>query len=278
MRKAILLVLGAIVSVQFGSAIAKSLFPLAGPLALVWLRVTAAGLIMLAVVRPRPRRRTRADWATLAWYSVSLITMNVTFYQAISHIPVGLTVTLEFLGPLGVAVYRSRGARDLIWVGLAGAGVAVLGWSPGSLNWPGVILALVAGACWASYILAAPHVGRHWPGAEPVAWANLLGGVALVVPVLTLASTGLTNPWFWVGGLGLGLLSSVIPYGLELSALRTLDQRIFSIMMSIEPAMAACTALLILGERLTATEVLAMACIIAASAGITWTASHPKRP
>ena len=266
--------LGSIVSVQFGSAFAKYLFPIAGPLAMVWLRVTMAGLLLLLVVRPRLKGHTRKDWLLLLGYSVALVTMNATFYQAIARIPVGLAVTIEFLGPLGVALYRSRGIRDSAWVGLAGAGVALLGWSPGSLTWAGVGFALLAAMCWAAYILVTPHVGHRWPGAQPVVCANILGAVVLLVPVLSLYGNVLGDPWVWVGGIGVGLLSSVIPYALELAALRTLDQRIFSIMMSLEPAMAALTALIILGERLTPTDMAAMACVIAASVGITWTAGR----
>jgi len=269
--------LGSIVSVQFGSAFAKYLFPLAGPVAMVWLRVATAGVLLAFIVRPTLRGHTRADWLTLLGYSIALVTMNATFYQAIARIPVGLAVTIEFLGPLGVALYKSRGIRDLVWVALAGAGVALLGWSPGSLTWAGVGFSLSAAVCWASYILIAPHVGHRWPGAQPVAYANILGGIVLLIPVLSVYGHVLANPWVWVGGLGVGLLSSVIPYALELNALRTLDQRIFSIMMSLEPAMAALTALIILGERLTPTDTVAMGCVIAASAGITWTAGRTAR-
>jgi len=269
--------LGSIVCVQFGSAFAKYLFPVAGPLAMVWLRVATAGVLLVFIVRPRLRGHTREDWLVLLGYSVALVTMNATFYQAMARIPVGLAVTIEFLGPLGVAIYRSRGIRDLLWVGLAGAGVALLGWSPGSLTWAGVGLALLAAACWAAYIMVTPHVGRRWPGAQPVACANILGAVVLLVPVLSLYAEVLASPWVWVGGLGVGLLSSVIPYALELAALRTLDQRIFSIMMSLEPAMAALSALIILNERLTPTDMVAMACVIAASVGITWTAGRNRK-
>ncbi|MDR0489394.1 MAG: EamA family transporter [Propionibacteriaceae bacterium] len=274
MRKAILMTLGAIIVVQLGSAFAKDLFDVAGPLTMAWLRVTMAGLILIPFVRPRLRGRTRRDWLVLGGYALALIGMNVTFYQAIARIPIGLAVTIEFLGPLGVAVAKSRGVRDLLWVGLAAAGVVLLGWSPGSLTVTGVIFALIAGACWAAYILITPHVGVRWSEAEPVLLATAFGALVLVVPVLTLYADRLMNPWVWIIGLLVGLLSSVIPYILELTALKTLDQRIFSILMSIEPAMAALSALVILGERLSATDVLAMTCVIAASIGITWTAAR----
>ncbi len=272
----LLMVLGSIVSVQLGSAVAKNLFPAVGALAMVWLRVAMAGLLMLVVVRPHPRGHSRRDWLALAWYVVSLIGMNVTFYQAIARIPLGLGVTIEFLGPLTVAIIRSRSLRDLVWIGLAGAGVVLLGWSPGSHDWVGIDFGLLAAICWGSYILATPHVGQRWPGVEPIIWANLTGAVVLAVPVLTLDAARLGHPWIWLGGLGVGLLSSVLPYALELNALRSLDQRIFSIMMSLEPAVAALFALILLGEALNGVELVAMACVIAASAGITWSAGRER--
>jgi len=276
MRKAIAMIAGSIVSVQLGSSIAKSLFPDAGPIGMVWLRVTAAALILTVVARPRLRGHTQRDWFVLGQYAVALIAMNVTFYQAIARIPVGLAVTIEFLGPLAVAIVKSRGAKDLIWVGLAAAGVVLLGGSPGSLTWAGVGFALAAAACWGAYILIAPHVGARWSGAQPVALANIAGSVVLIAPALILHGAVFTRPWVWIAGLALGLLSSVLPYGLELAALRTLDQRVFSIMMSVEPAVAALWALIILGEKLSPTDLVAMGCVIAASVGITWTTSRQR--
>ena len=269
---------GAIVSVQLGSGIAKYLFPVAGPLAMAWLRVTTAAVIMTVVARPRLGGHSRRDWLVLLGYAAALVTMNVSFYQAISHIPIGLAVTIEFLGPLSVAIAKSRGVRDLVWVGLSAVGVAVLGGVPGSLNWTGVGFALIAAACWAGYILLVPLVGTRWGNAQPVAWANIFGCLTLIVPVLITHGAVFTQPGIWAAGLGLGLLGSVFPYALELAALRTLDQRVFSILMSLEPAMGALSALLILGERLSWTDLIAMGCIMAASVGITWTTGRSKPP
>ena len=276
MRKAVLMTLGAIVSVQIGSGFAKGAFPVAGALTMAWLRLTMGTLLLLIIVRPRLRGHTRQDWLILLGYAATLVTMNITFYQAVERIPIGLAVTIEFLGPLAVAVAKSRGVRDLLWVVLAGAGVSLLGVSPGSLTWAGVGFALAAAACWAGYILFSPPVGRRWSGAQPVVLANMAGSLTLLIPVLTWHAEVLTQPWIWLVGLGVGLLSSALPYVLELSALRTLDQRIFSILMSIEPAMGTLAALIILGERLTPTDLVAMACVIAASVGVTWTAGRTR--
>ena len=268
--------LGAIVSVQFGSAIAKGVFPMAGALTMAWLRLTMGALLLAVIVRPRLRGHSREDWLVLLGYTAALVTMNITFYQAMERIPIGLAVTIEFLGPLAVAVAKSRGVRDLLWVVLAAAGVSMLGVSPGSLNWAGVGFALTAATCWAGYILFSPPVGRRWPGAQPVALANIAGSLALLVPVLSRHVEVLAHPWIWLAGLGVGLLSSALPFVLELNALRTIDQRVFSILMSIEPAMGAMAALVILGERLSLTDLAAMACVIAASVGVTWTAGRDR--
>jgi inner membrane transporter RhtA len=268
-RKAIGLVLASIASVQLGSVFAKSLFDAAGPLTMAWLRQITAGLVLLVVVRPRRTGRSRIDWLSLLGYTTAMVGMNIAFYQGMARIPVGMTVTIEFLGPLVVAVITGRGARNLIWALLAAAGVALLGWSPGALNWAGVGFSLLAAAGWAGYILIGPVVGRCWQGAEPVALANLAGAIVLLVPVLTDRGGVWSQPWLWLAGLAVGLLSSVIPYSLELQALRHLEKNIFSILMALEPAAATLAALLILSERLRTVDLLAMACVVAASIGVT---------
>jgi len=277
-KRALAMVIGSIVSVQIGAAFAKSAFAITSPLTMSWLRITCAGLILLTFARPDFRHKSTAAWRALAAYSLALVAMNVTIYQAMARIPLGLAVTLEFLGPLAVGLFTRRGWRDLIWVGLAGLGVALLGGSPGSLTWAGVGFALVAGAAWGVYILVTPSVGRHWPGATPVTVANLTGAAVLALPVLLLNRTGLGNWRLWGLAAAVGLLSSVIPYILELRALRHLERRVFSVLMSLEPAVAALTALIILGEQLTWLEWLAIGCVIAASVGITWSARGATKP
>ncbi|MDR1213181.1 MAG: EamA family transporter [Propionibacteriaceae bacterium] len=276
-RVAIGLVLGGIATVQLGAVFAKSLFEAAGPLTMAWLRLTTAGLVLLLIARPRLRGHSRRDWLVLLGYSVSLAGMNVTFYQSMARIPVGMAVTIEFLGPLAVALATGRRFRELAWALVAALGVALLGWSPGSLTWAGVGFALLAGAGWACYILIGPATGRRWPGVDAVAWANLAGSAVLLTPVLISHGEVLSRPGIWLAGLGVGLLNSVIPYSLEIQALRSLEKHIFSILMSLEPAMAALAAWLVLQERLSGSDLAAMVCVVAASAGVTWSARRDRR-
>ena len=189
------MILGSTISVQVGSAFAKELFPTTGPLAMVWLRLTMGALILVIAVRPKLKGHTRSDWLVLLGYAAVLVTMNATFYQAVARIPLGLAVTIEFLGPLTVAIVRSRGLRDLLWVGLAALGVVILGGSPTYLTWAGVGFALAAAACWAVYILLAQSAGRRWKGAEPVAVGNVVGAVVLATPALVLHWQVFTHWW-----------------------------------------------------------------------------------
>jgi len=203
--------------------------------------------------------------------------MNVTFYLAIERIPIGMAVTLEFLGPLGVSVALSRRARDLLWVGLAAVGVALLGFSPGDLDPVGVFWALAAACLWAGYILLAGPTGRRWSGVSGVAVAFWVGLAGLTPVVWALDLFPAAVPAVWGLGLMIGLLSSAIPYGLEMMALRRIEPRIFGILMSLEPAAAALFALALLGETLRPIEILAMACVVVASIGVV-RSSRPARP
>jgi len=266
---AVWLVLGSITTVQVGAAIAKHLFGLATPTGIVWLRLATAAVILLLWSRPRLRGRTRNDWLLVTGYAVALAGMNWSIYQAFSRIPVGLAVTLEFLGPLTVALVTSRGVREIVWALLATAGVALLGFSPTSLSWAGIGFALLAGTGWAAYIVISPHLGRRWDGIGGLAVAHGFGAIAFALPAILLNGIALANPTVLGLGLLVGLLSSVIPYSLELQALRTLPTRVFSILMSLEPAFAAMAAFIILGERLSLVDLMAMACVVAASVGIT---------
>lgn len=268
----VVLLIISIVTVQIGSSIAKDLYTLTAPLSVAWLRLGAAAIILGLLTRPRLTGRSASDWAWVIGYGVSMAAMNVTFYEAIQRIPVGMAVTLEFLGPLGVSVALSRRWHDLIWVGLAGVGVVLLGASPGDLDPIGVLWALAAACLWAGYILLAGPTGRRWSGVDGVAvafWIGFLG----VTPIMLLAGAfPAPLAQVWLIGAAVGLLSSVIPYGIEMVVLRRIEPRIFGVLMSLEPAVAALAALMLLGETLRPIEMAAMACVVAASIGVVRTA------
>jgi inner membrane transporter RhtA len=275
---AVWLVVGGIVSVQVGAAIAKDLFHLVPPTGMVWLRLVTSAVVLVAVARPRLSGRTAADWRVALGFGVSLMTMNWAIYQSFARIPLGIAVTIEFLGPLTVAVLGSRRPRDLVWVLLAAAGVALLGVAPGDLTWPGVLFALLAAAAWAAYILLSARTGQQWPGISGLAVASVVGAVVLAPPALLEAGPTLLEPRILLLGLAVGLLSSVIPYSLELTALRRIPPRVFGILMSLEPAAAALAAMVLLAEFLAPLQWVAMACVVAASVGATRSADGPREP
>ena len=272
------LVVWGIISVQVGAAIAKDLFHLVPPTALVWLRLFTSAVILLIMARPRLPGHSRRDWLIVLGFGVSLMTMNWAIYQSFARIPLGIAVTIEFLGPLAVAVIGSRRLRDLIWVLLAATGVALLGASRATLSLAGVGFALLAGLGWACYILLSAQTGRRWPGLTGLALASMVGAIALAPPAILDAGSRLLNPTVLALGVAVGLLSSVIPYSFELMALRRIPPRVFSILMSLEPAAAALAAMIVLGEILTLIQWLAMACVVIASIGATSTSTTLDQP
>lgn len=263
------LVLGAIVSVQVGAAFAKSLFALTDPTAVAWLRMAAAAAIFWVFARPRLRGRTWPEWRVVIGYGIALATMNWAIYQSFARIPIGLAVTIEFLGPLAVALVGSRRARDLVWVGLAAVGVTLLGVFPTTVDWVGIGFALLAGAAWAAYIVLSGPTGAAWEGVTGVSVGSLVGALVFLVPGLVAGGSSLWQPRVAVLAVAVGVLSSVIPYGLEMVARRRIPAGVFGILMSLEPAAAALAALLVLGEQLGWVELVAMACVIVASVGST---------
>lgn len=277
---AVWLVLAAILSIQLGAAAGKSLFSVTHPVAITWLRLLFAALVLVPLTRPRLRGRTHAEWTILLSFAAALTTMNTVIYLAFQQVPIGIAVTLEFLGPLAVALAGSRRWLDLVWVALATTGVAVLGLSRGTagpVHLVGALLALAAGAMWAAYIVLGQRLGRTWSTPEALGLSCGLGAVALAVPAILLGSHTVATPHVLVVGAVVALASTIVPYSLELVALQRLPMRVFSILMSLEPAVAALAALLVLGERLTSPQWLAMSCVIAASAGATWFARQNRR-
>ena len=274
------LVLVGILSVQLGAAIAKSLFGEISPTAMVWLRLVTSALVLAAIARPRLTGRSGSDWLVVLAFGASLATMNWGIYQSMARIPLGLAVTIEFIGPLTLAVLGSRRARDLVWVLLAGLGVALLGFQRTDLNLLGVLYALLAGTAWAAYILLSASTGRRWDGFDGLAVASVVAALGMTLPALLAAGTSLWDGRILLIGALVGLLSSVIPYSCELVALRSLRPAVFGILMSLEPAAAALAAIVVLREHLAPVQWLAIACVVAASIGATRSGSgdHAATP
>lgn len=263
------LVLIGILSVQFGAGIAKSLFDDVDPTTIVWLRLASSALIMLAIARPALRGKTRSDWLVVLAYGASLGLMNWSIYQSFQRIPLGIAVTIEFAGPLTLAVLGSRRVQDLLWVGLAGLGVLLLGFERSDLDPVGVLYALLAGALWATYILLSAQTGRRWPGLDGLVVASVVAVLLLTPLALGPHRDGLGDGRILLLGALVGLLSSVIPYTCELVALRTIRPSVFSILMSLEPAAAALAGIVVLAEFLSPVQWAAMVCVVVASVGAT---------
>ncbi|MFL9657333.1 EamA family transporter [Streptomyces sp. PB17] len=262
------LVLAGGISVQFGAALAVSLMPRAGALGVVTLRLAVAAVVMLLVCRPRLRGHSRADWGTVVVFGIAMAGMNGLFYQAVDRIPLGPAVTLEVLGPLALSVFASRRAVNLVWAALALAGVFLLGGGGfDDLDPAGAAFALAAGAMWAAYIVFSARTGRRFPQADGLALAMAVGALLFLPLGVVESGTKLIDPVTLALGAGVALLSSVLPYTLELLALRRLPAPTFAILMSLEPAIAAAAGFLILDQALSATQSAAIALVIAASMG-----------
>ncbi|MDT0572248.1 EamA family transporter [Streptomyces sp. DSM 3412] len=263
------LVLAGGISVQFGGALAVTLMPRAGALGVVTLRLAVAALVMLVICRPRWRGHSRTDWGTVIVFGVTMAAMNGLFYQAVARIPLGLAVTLEVLGPLALSVLASRRAVNVVWAGLALCGVFLLGkgGGVGGLDPLGIAFALAAGLAWALYIVFSARTGRRFPQADGLALAMAVAAV-LFLPLGIVESGGrLVDPTTLALGAAVAVLSSVLPYTLELLALRRLPASTFAILMSLEPAIAATAGFVILDQALTTVEALAIALVIGASMG-----------
>lgn len=267
------LVLTAIASVQMGSAVAARLFDRAGPAGVVWLRLAFGAVILLAFSRPHVRGRSRRSLAIAGMFGVSLAAMNWSFYEALSRMPLGPAVTVEFIGPLTIAIAGSRRALDGLWVVLAALGVVLL--TTGGVSGvtaAGILLAALAGFFWACYILLSQRVGQHFPGVTGLSLALTVGAILMAPAGLIGAGSRILSPTVLLGGVAVALMSSVVPYSLELTALRSLPSAVFGVLMSLEPAMAALAGVLVLDQHLLAREYGAIACVVLASAGATVTA------
>lgn len=262
------LVLAGGVSVQFGGALAVTLIPRAGAVGVVSLRLLVAAVVLMALCRPRLRGYARADWGTVIVFGIAMAGMNGLFYQSVARIPLGPAVTLEVLGPLTLSVLASRRAVNILWAALALTGVFLLGGGGfGGLDPVGVAFALGAGGMWAAYIVFSARTGRRFPQADGLALAMGVGALLFLPLGVAESGTRLLDPAVLALGAAVAVLSSVLPYTLELLALRRLPASAFAVLMSLEPALAATAGFLVLGQALSAVEATAVALVVAASMG-----------
>src|SRR3954468_22265164 len=275
-----LLVLGGIGSVQFGAAFAIKLFAQAGPGGMVLLRLLLSGVILLAIARPTLRGRRPVDLRAAVVFGLVLASMNWSFYEALDRLPLGVAVTIEFTGPLLLAAALSRRVLDVVWVVLAGGGVVLLASRGGheGVHPAGVVLALVAAACWAAYILLSQRVGAAFAQLDGLAIALAVGTLLVIPAGIAQGGTALLDPRVLAGGLAVALLSSLIPYSLEIMALRDLSASAFGLLMSLEPAVAALAGVIILGQPLTPVLSVALVMVVTASVGTTLTSRRLPRP
>jgi inner membrane transporter RhtA len=269
----------AVFSVVGGAAMAKGLFPALGAAGTAGIRIGLSAVILLAVFRPPLTRFGAVQWRAVVPYGVVLGLMNFVFYLAIARIPLGLAVTLEFTGPLGVAVFGSRRPLDLAWVALAGAGIALIApWSGHGIDPIGLLFALFAGACWAAYIILGGRLSKVLTEGAAVATGMMVAALTTVPFALAIGAFVNVTPALLATGAVVALLSSALPYFLEMVALRALPARTFGILMSLEPAVAALVGLVLLGEHLTAAQWMSVALVISASAGATISARQVIPP
>jgi inner membrane transporter RhtA len=275
---AMLALLGSLVSLAVGTSFAKSLFPALGAEGTTAYRIVFSMLMLMLVFRPWRRKWVWADALPLGLYGVTLGLMNLLFYSAIKTIPFGVAIAIEFTGPLAVAVWTSKKASDWLWVVLAATGLALLLPLPGAdtttaLDPWGMLFALSAGICWALYIVFGQRVAlRYGSLATPL---GMLAAALVVAPVgVAHAGAALLDPQWLLAGLAVALLSSAIPYALEMFALNHLPKNTFSILLSLEPAVGALAGWLVLAEHLTAMQLLAIMMVMAASMGTAWTAGQ----
>jgi inner membrane transporter RhtA len=273
-----LYVIVGITSTQIGAAIARTLFDDLGPGGTVFMRTVFAAIALVLLWRPAVAGRSRSDLALAVAFGVALAAMNLSFYEAIDRIPLGIAVTIEFAGPLAVAIWGSRRALDLVWVVLAAVGILLLARAGGHVNAGGLAFALLAAVFWASYILLSARTGRAFPGGTGLSLAMAVAA-ALLLPVgIAGGGSALLRPELLAAGAGVAVLSSAVPYSFELAALRKLPTRVFGILLSAEPAMAALAGFVILGQALRLRDGIAIALVAMASAGASLTGEGRQAP
>lgn len=265
------LVVAASGSVQLGAAIAKGMFDSLGPGGTVFLRIVFAALLLIVLWRPRLRGYSRSGYLVAILFGLVLAGMNLSIYLSFDRIPLGIAVTIEFIGPLGVAVAGSRRLLDLVWVALAAAGILLLApfgiLGDVDLDPLGVAFAVLAGCLWAGYILLSARTGQVFPGGTGLVIAMCVGTIVLLPVGVAGAGAALLDPKLLLLGFAIAVLSSAIPYSFEMAALRRLPARIFGVLMSLDPAVAALVGFLVLGERLEPRSIAAVLLVTVAAAG-----------
>ncbi|MFJ4999977.1 EamA family transporter [Microbacterium sp. NPDC088619] len=277
----VVLVVCSCLSLPFGAAVAAQLFPVLGPWGVTSLRVAIAALLLVVIVRPQPLRWTRAQWLAAVLFGVSLAAMNGFFYAAIDRIPLGPAVAIEFLGPLVLAAVLTRRLADAAWVGVALLGMVLLGVDgligAEPLDPLGVVFILIAAVFWAMYIRMSARVGAIIPGSSGLAVGLVVAAVLLIPVGVPAAVTVAGDMQLLLLASVTAVLSSVIPYSFELAALRRLPQRVFGVLLSLEPAFATLAGWLILGQSATPLRMLAIALVVAASVGTTLGVRRQRR-
>ena len=266
----VLVIIGTL-SIQFGGALAFTIFDDVGAAGTTLLRLSLSAILLLAVARPALRGRSASDWRLVVIFGLTLGVMNICFYEAVSRLPLGVAVTIEFLGPITVAGALSRKPIQWLWVITAALGVVILAapWTANSaLDRVGVAFALVAAVAWGAYILLAQRLVQRFHAGEGIAIAAVVATGLVLIPGLVGGGGRLLDPSVLVVGLGVALLSSAIPYTTEAEALRRMPARVFSVLMSIEPAVAALAGLLVLGQHLPLRDLAAIGLVIVASVGV----------
>ncbi|MFP3891976.1 DMT family transporter [uncultured Ralstonia sp.] len=274
----VLALIGSMASVCVGNSFAKTLFPALGAAGTVTYRVTIGAAILLAFWRPWRLHLSRQDAGKIALYGVTLASMNLLFYLSLGRLPIGIAIAIEFTGPLVLAVALSRRVLDFVWIGLAVVGLLILtvgGQAVGRIDSVGAAYALAAGVCWALYILTGKNVGGL-PAGQATSLGMVVGALFALPFGVAQAGSALLSPSLMLAGLGIGLLSSAVPYSLEMVALKHLSGRTFSVLLSLEPAIGALAGAAVLHEQLSGRQWVAIVAIIAASAGCALTARSPK--
>ncbi|MFH8252772.1 EamA family transporter [Microbacterium sp. B2969] len=265
---AIALVVTGLACQEVGASLAVLLFPQVGPLGMVMLRLAFSAIVLLLIARPSVRGHSRAGWTAVVAFGLVLAVMNGLFYLALQRLPLGVTVTIEVLGPLVLSIVAARRASAWVWAAVAFAGVLALGgggWD--RLDPLGVLFALGAAASWAFYILASARVGREFPRLDGLALAMTVGALVSLPFGIASAGSALLRPEILALGAAVAVLSSTIPYAFELIALRRLAASAFAILMSLAPATAALAGWLLLGQTLAWLEILGIGLVIVASIG-----------